>query len=96
MSFQEKCELLACKRLGLIHPDNRAAHKDILLELGTFRIIESRAALEEVIEHYLKSLKLSVDEEDARYSTAWSGAVNSKQSTKDIDKKRRLLEVQIR
>jgi hypothetical protein len=48
---------LACKILGLVHPDDRGTFDGILLQLGQFRIIDSEAAAQKVIGRYLWKLR---------------------------------------
>lgn len=55
-------ERLACETVGLVHPDDRRSNPSRLLELGHFRIIESPAALNAVIDHHLAKLREFVAE----------------------------------
>lgn len=50
-------ERLACETLGLVHPADRDTYPERLLELGHFRIIESPAALNKVVDLYLTKLR---------------------------------------
>ena len=53
---------LACDLLGLIHPADRDGCKDMLLELGTFRIIDSEIITSHIVETYLSKLRGVVQE----------------------------------
>ena len=55
-------ERIACTFLGLIHPTDQHSYEDRLLELGTFRIIESPAATKTVIDRYLLKLRTFAQE----------------------------------
>lgn len=55
-------EQLACETLGLVHPADREAYSERLLELGHFRIIESPAALNTVVDRHLTRLRELVSE----------------------------------
>ena len=52
-----KWQELACKQHGLIHPSKLGTNKKPLLNLGHFRIIDSKFALEKIIEDYLRVVK---------------------------------------
>ena len=54
-----KWQELACKQHGLIHPSKLESNKKPLLNLGHFRIIDSKIALEKIIDDYLRVVKKS-------------------------------------
>lgn len=53
---------LACQTLGLVHPVDRETFEGKLLELGTFKIIDSEAVTTCVVEQYLVELREFVQE----------------------------------
>jgi hypothetical protein len=55
----------------LVHPTDRQGYRGQLLELGTFRIIESEAALDAVTKSYLQKLQIRANEIEVATWAKW-------------------------
>lgn len=79
---------LACDLLGIVHPEDRDAYPGQLLELGTFRIIDSPLATKAVVTRYIDLLQEHVVSIQEEFRYHWDRMQRAPQDTDDIGRQR--------